>query len=268
MKPAMQIHAMLLWFQQAGVSLFDLHLRVPRSPGTDYYSGDWFMITAHEEVDAERITGKLFHWLRYRNAMGADIFIRPCRLRAQSVLFLDDLPMHRARMVAGKYSSCVIETSPGNTQVWIAIDRSLLLSDRKRAQRRIASLGFSDPASISGDHLGRLCGMRSQKRKCWVNLIATTSGKKYSPVMQGHSLPLGGGCASRKDDPAKGSPSEQEFGWVLGRLRCGISSEIVRNDLLKTATSRGKRNASAYVGRTMKNAEYLLDRERKMSSIT
>jgi len=260
MRPIQQIQSMLGWFIQTGVSFFDIHVRVPKFPGADYNSDDWFMITAHEQVNAEKILTKLYSWLRYRNSNGADIFFRPCGAQDQPILFLDDLPLDKAHMVARKYGACIVETSLGNTQVWLATTEYLCLNRRKLAQRHIASLGFSDPGSTSGNHLGRLCGVKSQKRKCWVNLIATTQGQRYIPVLSDPSLPLGVLCASKTQRNANDkSPSEREFGWVLGRLRHGVPTSVIRNDLLNAATSRGKRNASTYVERTLKKAISLLD---------
>jgi len=260
--PRMQTQTMLNWFEMAGIKSLDIHLRVPKTPGVRYDDPHWFWITEHEDTPVEAVHRELEGWLRHMNAKGADIYLRPHGRAPQPVIFLDDLELEKALRVSRKYRSCVIETSPNNTQVWVATARLLTPSERKQAQIHLRDLGYTDPGSVSGDHLGRLCGMKSQKRACWVNLVCGTEGACYLPRLREPppSIPQGGPCASKSKTVSLDlSTSAREFGWVLGRLRIGMPKEIVLSDLARQAEERGKRSPENYATRTIENAIKLLD---------
>jgi len=260
MSPSQQTLLMLDWFIKNGVILFDVHLRIPKIREAEYRSADWIWLTEHEKISYEDVYMKLGNWLRYQNSQGADVFFRPHATVSHPVLFLDDVPIKKAFGVSERYSACVIETSSGNTQIWMLADRNLSKDERKNAQTYLSKLGYSDPGSVSGNHLGRLCGFKSQKRKCWVNLVRASSRSRYHPIIKNTSLPLGGLCASENIlKKAHSSPSEREFGWVLGRLRSGVPLNRIEEDLLQASRQRGKRNPKVYTERTLKNARSMID---------
>ncbi len=263
MKPFDQIRTFLAWFCRLGVDTFDIHVRMPRTSNEDYKNGDWIWLTNHEDVTCSHIISKLLGWLRLKNANGSDVFFRPHKDGRHNVIFLDDIATNRARAVLRKYGGCAIETHPGNTQVWLKVDRKLTSPQRKQAQIILKDLGFTDPGSVSGDHLGRICGFMSQKRKCWVNLVDTSDTKPWSPnMMVSPSLPPGGACASKTDcsDHCRDtSDSGREWGWVLGMLRAGISPGIVTEKLVEAAKKRGKSTAVRYARYTVQKAVGTLD---------
>jgi len=223
------------------------------------------------------------------NSRGGDVYIRPHGESEHGVVFLDDLPFDKALQVSEKYACCVVSTSENNTQVWLATDRKLSKGERKRVQSWMTSVGYTDPGSVSGDHLGRLCGLRSQKRNCWVNLVVTTFGERYSPKIEPHlSSPLGEACVSPsplqsikmpqnsqsgfnkwsenfesilqsiKMPQNSQSPSEREFGWAVGALKHGVSFNNVINRLSAVAKERGKRQPDDYAKRTAMGAYRVL----------
>ncbi len=263
MKPIDQIRVFLAWFCRQGVDTFDIHVRMPRTPGQDYKNGDWIWLTNHEDVTCGHIISRLIGWLRQKNAKGSDVFFRPHKNGCHNVIFLDDIPTNRAKAVLRKYGGCVIETHPGNTQVWLKVDRKLTAPQRKQAQIILKDLGFTDPGSVSGDHLGRICGFMSQKRKCWVNLLDTSDTKPWTPdIRASASLPPRGACALKKDCPnpfRDTSDSGREWGWVMGMLRAGMSARIVTERLIMTAKRRGKNNAVKYARYTVQKAVGKLD---------
>lgn len=262
MKPVDQVRTFLLWFYRKGVDSFDIHLRSPQTPGEDYKTGKWIWLTQHEAVSADQIMSRLMDWLRYHNAKGSDIFFRPHRKGRHKVIFLDDISTSTARAICKKYGSCIVETHPGNTQVWLTVDKKLCTEQRKQAQVQIKDLGLSDPGSISGDHLGRLCGFQSQKRKCWVNLVGTSEKPPFTPNLTSPpSLPLSGGfCASKKTqtDLYDTSDSGREWGWVMGMLRAGLRPEVVTEKLIVAAQKREKTNAVKYAVYTVQKASSLI----------
>ena len=105
-------------------------------------------------------------WLRRENARGAQIFVRPHGTHALSLV--DDLSAEAIpRMTdAGFQPAAVIETSPGNFQVWLNHGR--ILFDRTfstHAAKELARRFGGDPSSADWRHFGRLAGFTNQKPK-------------------------------------------------------------------------------------------------------
>ena len=103
-------------------------------------------------------------WLRRENARGAQIFVRPHGAHALSLV--DDLSAETIpRMTdAGFQPAVVIETSPGNFQVWLNHGR--VLFDRTfstQAAKELARRFGGDPSSADWRHFGRLAGFTNQK---------------------------------------------------------------------------------------------------------
>jgi len=184
MKPIEQIHEFLNWFFLQGVHAFDIHIRKPKTPNEDYKTGNWIWLTHNENITLKYIQNKMLSWIKYENSNGADIYFRPYKDGVHPVIFLDDIPINNALKIAKKYTACIIETSLNNTQVWLSTNNPLDKSSRKAAQILLKDKGYSDPGSISGDHLGRLCGVKSHKHGSWVNLIQTSTVKPYLPDLK------------------------------------------------------------------------------------
>lgn len=251
-----QTDTMLRWFFENGVSTIDIHLRCPKVVNANYNSDDWFWLTQHNDLTMEKSLS-LMKWCRFKNSKGSDIFIRPHRHDKQPIIFLDDLSLSKATMVSNKYRSIVIQTSPNNTQAWVVLSERLSENERKSIQQYISEKGFSDKGSISGEHLGRLCGFKSQKRKCWVKYVRSSQAIKYSPPKpEPSSLPRRGACANK--NAGMKTMSEVEFSWVLSKARRGLSSNTLINILEKSAKARGKPSPEKYAERTVRRAIELL----------
>jgi hypothetical protein len=252
-----QTISMLKWFFDQDVTAVDIHLRCPKVKGARYHcEEEWLWLTTHQNLKIEAAI-KIVKWCRYKNSQGSDIFIRPHRHDKQPMIFLDDLPIAKAMMVAKKYCAQIIETSTNNTQVWIALSKPLSESDRKVLQQHISKLGFSDKGSVSGEHFGRLCGYKSQKRRFWVRRIDTSTSKKYNPPeLTACALPQGGACA--RNNSHQKSQSEIDFSWVLSHARKGAPSEMLISTLTESAMKRGKSAPRKYAERTVRRAIDLL----------
>lgn len=113
-------------------------------------------------------------WARAENAHGADIYIRPARGHAWAVVFLDDVESDLALEVAGSNGGLAIRTLPeGGCHLWLPTSSPLDEAGRGQRQRWLAQQLGADPASTSGEHLGRLAGFRNWKRGgCRVNVQA------------------------------------------------------------------------------------------------
>lgn len=251
-----QSEILLNWFFDNHSSSIDIHVRSPKYKGADYNSDDWIWITQHEALSKDKAIN-LLSWCRSKNCNGSDIFIRPHRHDQQPILFMDDLTIEDARMVSRKYRSIIIETSHGNTQVWLALSQSLHENERKLAQQYIASRGLTDKGSISGEHLGRLCGYKSQKRNFWVKYIGQSYAPLYNPILAIPStFPHGGACV--KNMSGSPSMSERDFSWVLSNFRKGICATKLTELLTISASQRGKPAPAKYASRTVRRAMQIL----------
>ena len=262
--PAQQQEQFFQWFAKMKVHRFDLQLREP-APSSRGGPESWRWLRPSLNISIGAYFLKYASWVRFMNSRGGDVYIRPHGESEHGVVFLDDLALDKALQVSKKYASCVVCTSENNTQVWLATARKLSKVERKGVQSWMRSVGYTDPGSVSGDHLGRLCGLRSQKRNGWVNLIATTFEERYSPKVEPHlSSPLGEASVSRsplqdfKELEKPSSPSEREFGWAVGALEHGISLNHVINQLTTRAKDRGKRQPDVYARRTAMGAYRVL----------
>jgi hypothetical protein len=272
--PAQQQELFFRWFAKIGIHHFDVQLREP-VPETKTAPASWRWLKPSLGISTGAFFLKYSSWVKFMNAKGGDIYIRPHGDSEHAVIFLDDLPMDKALQVSQKYAACVVCTSKDNTQVWLATDKVLSKAERKDAQVWMKGVGYTDPGSISGDHLGRLCGFRSQKRQCWVNLVTTTLGKKYPPtfvtLVDTVSPPLLGGervsfsSPSQTDDRPKGtqaqkpqSQSERDFGWAMGAMKNGMLYSDVIDALAASAKKRKKANPVGYAERTAAAIHHML----------
>jgi hypothetical protein len=103
-------------------------------------------------------------WLRWENARGAQIFVRPHG--AHRLSLIDDLNPEGIRRMTdrGFQSAVVIETSAGNFQAWLNHGR--ILYDRAfstHAAKELARRFGGDPSSADWRHFGRLAGFTNQK---------------------------------------------------------------------------------------------------------
>jgi hypothetical protein len=253
--PYIQISKMLDWFHEIRVYRFDVKVRAPNYPGAPYESDDWTWKGKHDRLRRDGVEN-LLSWLRMENLKGPDVYLRPHRHDKHPVIFLDDLSLEKAGNVVNKYCAFSIETSPNNTQVWLSIDRMLTECERKLAQQQLAKWGYTDKASVSGEHFGRMCGMKSHKRDCWVNVFKQSYGNRYSPTLEEpESFPLRGGCAIEKEIYQESiSESEREFSMVLSKLRRGESRDKISQWLIAKARNRGKRSPHKYSERTILKA--------------
>jgi hypothetical protein len=256
--PSMQLFHFFTWFQSIGIDTFDIQIK--KTCPKNSLNSIW--ITCHKDVHCSYILLKLYSWINHENSKGSDIYIRPCETKPYPYFFLDDLSLNRSKLIADKYASCVVQTSYDNTQIWVATNRNLSKEERYQIQKNITLKKWGDPASISGNHLGRICGVRSYKRNCWVNLKYISRGDYFSvpKILVKGSLPLPskivkniqeheeGKCASKE------SASEKEFGWVLGMLRTKVTIPEIKIRLTKVSSLRGKKNVPQYVERTIQNA--------------
>jgi len=235
--------AMLRWWSAVGVTRADLAVR--RADQTMLWQRD------------VSLADLPLAWARAENARRADVYIRPARGHAWPLVFLDDLPLSTAAAVASKYDCLVVHTSPqGGCHLWLRCSQPLDEDQRRRAQRWLARRAGADPASTSGEHLGRLAGFRSWKRDgVWVNVLGCHLRDRPWPLR----LDDGGGGARSPASAATtttvdGSASAREWGWVCGLLEAGCDPAEVHRRLADRARPRRGDDAERYARRTIDRA--------------
>ena len=109
---------------------------------------------------------KSIAWLKRQNAQGCDIYIRPARSAASSLVLVDDLNSDAVRALPGMglAPAVVTETSKGNYQAWVRLSpEAQPPAVRTQAARALASELGGDMNSADFGHFGRLAGFTNRK---------------------------------------------------------------------------------------------------------
>lgn len=244
---------MLSWWAGVGIKWVDLLVRRPTG-----------VTVPHQEQSIHDLP---ISWLKAENTHGAEIYIRPGRNQKWPLVFLDDVEIGKACRIAQKYAALVVHTSSvGGCHLWIKTSRALDEYERGQAQRWLAPRANADRASTSGEHLGRLAGMRNWKRHgAWVNVIQPQwnahCGWNPSPAIQAVENHQENHCF-RSEDPnstrnsgfSDQSESGKEWGWVRGMLEHGVDPETAFQHLLQRARIRRGPDAERYARLTIQRA--------------
>lgn len=265
MRAREQTDRMLRWFQGAGVTLHDVAVR--RRDGT--------FLSEHSCGLEPRSLERCLAWARFENTAGADVYIRPAPGHDWPVVFLDDVSARCARAVASRYGSLVVRTSAveeGGCHLWLRVSAALDEARRKQVQRWLARRAGADPASTSGEHWGRLAGMRNHKRGgVWVNVVGSSRRPPWEPARVAARLTTE---LSRRAAPDRHCTVRQrasegttgrdesvaEFAWCCHQLSRGAPPDWIEAALTERAQGRGKRNPEQYARRTVRAALDRLDR--------
>jgi hypothetical protein len=247
---------MLLWWAEAGVQRADLAILLPCR--TMFLRRD----RALQQLPLA--------WARAHNARGGEVYVRPARGYCWPLLFLDDVPIAMAYRVARHYSVLLVQTSvQGGCHLWLRCQQSLDEEQRHQAQQLIAARIGADRASTSGEHLGRLAGLKNWKRQGqWVNILAVGSGRpaydtdgllqRAAALASFHRPRPSAPSRPTQHDPTHSgvdhSPSGKEWGWVCGALQAGMSPSRVYLALLRQAQERRGPDASRYALSTVRKA--------------
>jgi hypothetical protein len=244
---------LLRWWAGAGIARADLAVRRP----------DGAMLWQHRCL----LDQLPLPWARAQNVRQADVYLRPARGACWPLVFLDDLAPARARRIARTYAALVVHTSPdGGCHLWLRTAFALNESQRGLVQRYLAQRTGADPASVSGEHLGRLAGMKNWKRRgVWVNVLEGTGMPPPpwdpTPALQSTTHHIRQAIAPSPYVPSAGSDhseSGREWGWVCGALQAGVPPDWVYRQLLDRAARRRGHDAERYARRTLERALYHL----------
>jgi len=262
MRACEQTAQMLSWWLEAGIAYVDLAVRRPGGA-----------MLWHREMEIGHVP---LSWSRAENVRGADIYIRPSRSRSWPLLFLDDVTPEMTRRVMRHYAALAISTSlEGGCHLWLRVRRSLDEQERAQAQRWLAAKIGADPASTSGEHLGRLAGFKNWKRGgSWVNVAEVASPEKrpWTPVLiqsLRRSVPTQNLMSARKASSTTGrdtSPSGREWAWTCWMVERGVDSSEIFTSLLQRAALRRGPDAARYARRTVDQALQINRARRSTSS--
>ncbi len=240
---------MLYRWAQAGIAYADLAIR--RSDGVMLWQ-------RHRSLALLSLS-----WARALNVRLADIYIRPARGYSWPLLFLDDVPLEMAQRIARKYAALLVHTSPaGGCHIWLRLTIPLHESQRRQAQKWLVPRTGADPCSVSGEHLGRLAGMKNWKRHgVWVNVVNAGNSR---PSLWDPTTALQSPSSERRQpivytnryssSAIDHSESGREWGWVRGAIEAGIPPDIVYRQLLQRASQRRGRDAERYAKLTLHRA--------------
>jgi hypothetical protein len=243
-KAAEHTEAMLTAWRELGVNLADLAVR--RCDGAMLWQR------------GRPLADLPLAWGRAENAHGADIYVRPARGHSWALVLLDDVAQDLAVEVAQSNGGLAIRTSlEGGCHLWLPASAPLDEAGRCQRQRWLAQQLGADPASVSGEHLGRLAGFRNWKRGgCWVNVLTpAVAGPKSVRAA------AGSGCPETLHTNRDVSPSGQEWGWTCRMLEAGWSPRMVYEALVAKASARRGTDAERYARRTVEKATEKLRRQ-------
>jgi hypothetical protein len=206
---------------------------------------------------------RLRSWLRYENAHGSNIWIRPAAAEHPLVM-LDDLPTATGAAVARKYRALAVETTRGNCQVWIACSRQLSRNERQDVSRSLCRLVGSDTGAISEPRWGRLAGYRQRKpgKEGFLTTIIEAAALDRPPLDPAPHLETapssrpahagGGGVAYRGSvGSTVGDESRREFAFACHALRRGMSPDEVGAAIAAHVAASGRRKSRDYAVRTV-----------------
>lgn len=219
---------------------------------------------------------KLEPWLRAQNTrQPANIWVRGGE-PAHPIVMLDDLPPIKALTVTQKYRGATVETSPGNCQAVLVLDRPLSREQRQDVVRSLCARIGSDPGSISEPRWFRMPGFRGKKpgKECWTNLLGiNATGQCLDPtphLAQAESAPpvmppisprpwgAGGVALPVSHQVNAGDQHKREFAFACHSLRHGVAPDAIADSIAARALARGKRTtpeqAERYARQTVEAA--------------
>jgi hypothetical protein len=227
-------------------------------------------------------------YLKAQNAAGRHILIQPAD--QSRFLLADDLPWktvcrhHRRPDTSWKPARMVVQTSPGNFQVWIRSAEPLSLDEKRAVLKRLKS----DPGADPNNRFGRCPGFRNRKdryrspaglfplcRLIWIDWTSAVRIPKYL-LMTPHtgsqktlSPPPQRGAVCQKLLPHRAqyqreSESQTDFSYALALIRRGVADPAIRSSIIEQRSCwrnhKGQARMNAYLDRTIAKARTIIDR--------
>lgn len=141
---------------------------------------------------------KSIAWLKRQNALGNDIYIRPSRSSASSLVLIDDLSAEKVRDMGalGLAPALVTQTSAGNFQAWVRLsEEAQPPAVRTAVAKHLAQQLGGDPNSADHGHFGRLAGFTNRKPERVTNgrqpYVLVEQSAPGAVAERGHELVIG-----------------------------------------------------------------------------
>ncbi len=223
-------------------------------------------------------------YLKAENAGGRHILIRPDPVIEPYYFLADDLNIdllirhHQSISNRFKPGRMVMETSPGNYQIWIHSDRPLSLPEKKYWLENM----HSDPGADPKNRWGRCPGFRNRKAKhrtpsgqyplaklLWVDwkcqAIVPEIELSSRPQEVFSHQPRGGVCHNGNISRSlydKGDESATDFAYALALYRRGFSRMEIYNRIINERQDwinhADERKKTQYLIRTLQKAEKII----------
>ncbi len=219
-------------------------------------------------------------YLKAQNTRGCHIFMKPLRL--EYYLLADDLSQHtlarQHRFPNGRWKPgrMVVETSPGNFQVWIHSKRPLDSHEKRFWLQKM----HSDPAAHPENRWGRAPGFRNTKEKYrspdgryplakliwihWHSQVDIPPCALQKPGIPTLSNPRRRQSVCRQPLPSRchylrGNESATDFAYAIALARRGASDQQIRDRIRSERTvwtnHQGESRISRYLDRTVRRAK-------------
>ena len=229
-------------------------------------------------------------YLKAMNANGKHIFIRPTFDKEDHFMMHDDLDRkglekyHKDPDGHWKPGRLVVQSSPGNYQVWIKSDRAIEVEEKKHWLDQMKS----DPGASPKHRWGRCPGFRNRKAKYqtkegyplarlewidWKNrakvpAVEIKEKERHTGGMAPRGEKFSGDLPTRDmyfkglDSGGKVKESEQDFAYSLLLLRRNVPRHVIEERILSERTDwsnhKGEKRMQAYLRRTLDNAESVI----------
>ena len=158
------------------------------------------LLPSHNDLPASAVL-KRIPFLKYQNARGSHIYVRPSGEHRYTLL--DDLSVPSLEQLTseGYGPAAVIETSPGNYQARLKHATALPAALSTLAAQRLARQFNADPGAADWRHFGRMPGFTNCKLKHRLAdgrfpyaLLRSASGREF-PAAETFYRELAGNCA-------------------------------------------------------------------------
>lgn len=240
----------------------------------NFFSGNWRLAVL--DLKAGRWTIRAdpskVAYLKAENANGKHILLQP--ENESCYMLADDLPMETLKRhhtgIDGVWrpGRMVVETSPGNYQVWIRSSRPLSYEKKRYWLKRM----HSDPGAAPKNRWGRMPGFRNRKEKyktgfdlyplsrlIWVDwakpavIPMTTNG-----LFQNNNTQCQTASPICRRDYDKGNESVTDFSYALALARRGCDEAYIIDRILEERQNwgnhQGGKRRQDYLSRTVEKA--------------
>jgi len=244
------------------------------------YFGSWIVGIMNPDKGLWSVapSGNQIGYLKAMNAGGYHIFMKPEDERR--FLLLDDVPVkrlkHQKEHDRFRPGRLVVETSPGNFQVWIKAGRKISNPEKRYWIRYLKADSACDPNL----RWGRCPGFRNRKNKyekdgqyplsrlIWVDWKDIAKIPKVDIPKEEKTLPKAlvriksvnrkMTTPIKRSDYDRGGESETDFSYVLALLRRGFDIDEIKGRLLSERSDwthhKGEKRQAAYLERTVRRA--------------